>query len=701
MKLHTCLIAILAASLICTIARADDPLRYNVPKAPDNSFLLTQAGDWGMPITRLIGPNFRFTDHPVPNVTFRLAWDERDLILLADVEDKTPNEAEDLRRLYSRDSIEIYIAPSDRPRYRYQLTIAPGYDHHQPRVHVGDRRPDGSPELSYDVQRLPREDGYRLLVRLPFSNLDMQAKAGQRLRMQLVLNDGDASNRRRTFVWYPSGEAHRNPDATYEIRLATKSNDRHEVAGVADFRGFRDIVTLVQAPKDRAGQKVRLYEDGKTVGRGQLTPDGEMSVARIHLPLEKNQPERRLTLAVDGDKVASVAIPRTFSVASAINQLSFGASTTVFWEKEFPPCDFERKTDAQDALGWYRVETNYYDADLNEVTEAARPGRYAAISKITAESGETFTRYTVLYRSPEKVEFPWWAEGMAMVVDFPPGFGVDERVAQREKRVVGNQFTHAFRQTLRSDGWATLLAGLHEMDADGPESVTRTSPAAMSGDFMARLRMKVENYQYPFAVSLPADYEESGTERYPLILFLHGAGERGTDLARVRNNLVVKHVRGNDLPFIVVSPQCPPGEWWSSVVLDALLTQIGQTYCVDPDRIYITGLSMGGFGTWDMIVRYPDRFAAAIPVCGIGDRRDMGRISDLPVWVFHGDADDTVPIEPGIQAVEALRAAGGRVRFTIYPGVGHDSWTPTYTNPEIYSWLLKQKRGVPAEPKFQ
>lgn len=199
---------------------------------------------------------------------------------------------------------------------------------------------------------------------------------------------------------------------------------------------------------------------------------------------------------------------------------------------------------------------------------------------------------------------------------------------------------------------------------------------------------------FGYLLYLPPGNNDAGTEKFPLLLFLHGSGERGTDLDLVKKNGPPKVAEQMELPFIILSPQCPEVAWWDVDGVKVLLDEIIATYPVDKSRIYITGLSMGGFGTWDMIIKYPDVFAAAIPVCGAGYPFRLERIKNLPVWAFHGQKDDVVPIEYSQKMVDALKRANGNIKFTIYPEANHDSWTETYNNPEVYQWLLQQKRTV-------
>lgn len=200
-----------------------------------------------------------------------------------------------------------------------------------------------------------------------------------------------------------------------------------------------------------------------------------------------------------------------------------------------------------------------------------------------------------------------------------------------------------------------------------------------------------------YLIYLPGQYEQQ--ESWPLLLFLHGAGERGDDLELVKVHGPPKLIAaGRDFPMIVVSPQCPARQRWQPVTLSALVDEIVEQYHVDEDRIYVTGLSMGGFGTWALASYSPDRFAAIAPICGGGETFWGRDLKELPVWAFHGDQDEAVPVERSVQMIEALKRAGAEPRLTIYPGVGHDSWTQTYENPELYDWLLQHRRRPAASP---
>lgn len=206
--------------------------------------------------------------------------------------------------------------------------------------------------------------------------------------------------------------------------------------------------------------------------------------------------------------------------------------------------------------------------------------------------------------------------------------------------------------------------------------------------------------QLNYLLSLPDGYEQDTQKRWPLIMFLHGAGERGDDLEKLKVNGIPKVVaQGVKLPFVTVSPQCPLTSSWPGEVsvLGGLLDDILARYRVDPTRVYLTGLSMGGYGTWAWAVDQPTRFAAIAPICGgYGSvvRRVVWSLKGMPLWVFHGGKDEAVPVQESIRLVEALRAAGAgeELRFTLYPEANHDSWTESYNNPALYEWFLQHQR---------
>jgi predicted peptidase len=197
-----------------------------------------------------------------------------------------------------------------------------------------------------------------------------------------------------------------------------------------------------------------------------------------------------------------------------------------------------------------------------------------------------------------------------------------------------------------------------------------------------------------YLLYLPREYDSK--DKWPLMLFLHGRGESRGPLSVVKKWGPPRLIeRGENFPFLIVSPQCPEAESWpqpqQQATLLALLDQLSKNYKVDDTRIYLAGLSMGGFGAWRLAADHPERFAAIVPICGGGKVDDADKLKSLPIWVFHGTADPTVPLQRSTEMVEAIKKAGGaNIRFTTLEGIGHNSWEAAFACPDLYQWLDKQ-----------
>jgi predicted peptidase len=263
------------------------------------------------------------------------------------------------------------------------------------------------------------------------------------------------------------------------------------------------------------------------------------------------------------------------------------------------------------------------------------------------------------------------------------------------------------------------------------------APAAETQSVASFEKIITKKVGYHYLLSLPTGYDAAANKTWPVILFLHGSGERGNDLWKVAVHGPPKLIRGPVPPttptpgtkaprapapetaeardrreqsaaflkanFIVVSPQCPAGTWWDDDGVLALLDEITAKHRTDPTRHYLSGLSMGGFGTWSVAMKFPERFAAIVPICGGGNPTDVRRASrekksallSLGVWAFHGAKDPTVALAESETMVAALKRSGVTdLQLTVYPEATHDSWTETYQNPALYTWLLKHQRAV-------
>lgn len=242
-----------------------------------------------------------------------------------------------------------------------------------------------------------------------------------------------------------------------------------------------------------------------------------------------------------------------------------------------------------------------------------------------------------------------------------------------------------------------------------------------AADELAELRAQTQKRTYRdaqghtllYRLYVPKDY--SAKKQYALILFLHGAGERGSDndrqllhpdpLRLVAKEIAQKH------PALLVAPQCPTGQkwvdvnWWqkpyhhtpekpaeSMRLTLELMDALQKEFSIDPDRVYVTGLSMGGYGTFDALVRRPNYWAAAVPLCGGADDSRAKDFAHVPIWIFHGSKDGAVPVDRSRSVVEALKKAGGRPKYTEYEGAGHGIWRRAYAEPELPKWLFDQRR---------
>jgi predicted peptidase len=230
-------------------------------------------------------------------------------------------------------------------------------------------------------------------------------------------------------------------------------------------------------------------------------------------------------------------------------------------------------------------------------------------------------------------------------------------------------------------------------------------------DFERRQFKSTDGVRLPYRLLRPSRVSEG--EEFPLVLFLHGKGESGSDneaqLKWCVQDFAKPNVRSRHPCFVAV-PQCPEGDAWTGAwvgdkidlavetkvtdALVALLDELERELPIDVDRVYVGGLSMGGYGTWKLLAREPRRFSAAFPICGGGDPKTAASFKRIPIWAFHGAEDDVVPLAESQRMIDALRSVGAeRVKFTVYPGVGHHSWVDAFNEPRLFDWLFAQRRS--------
>jgi predicted peptidase len=227
----------------------------------------------------------------------------------------------------------------------------------------------------------------------------------------------------------------------------------------------------------------------------------------------------------------------------------------------------------------------------------------------------------------------------------------------------------------------------------------RTTAAQPAAGTQVEQSLKVSSGEtVKYLLHLPKEFDPQADKQWPVMLFLHGRGESRGPLSLVAKWGPPRFAaRGDDLPYILISPQCPTENRWADEGqqqgLVELLDHVTKKYQADRTRIYLTGLSMGGQGTWTLATNHGDRFAAVAVVCGRSDPSKVGKLKDLPIWVFHGTDDKVIPEKYTTDMIAAIRAAGGKnVRYTSLEYLGHNSWSAAYAIPELYSWLLKHRR---------
>ena len=202
------------------------------------------------------------------------------------------------------------------------------------------------------------------------------------------------------------------------------------------------------------------------------------------------------------------------------------------------------------------------------------------------------------------------------------------------------------------------------------------------------------HYPFRYLQYLPADFDEN--KQYPLLFYLHGAGERGDDPDLIALHGFFEYVRKEDAeyPFIMIAPQCPDGKYWGCFTesLLAFLDDIGKELPIDPSRIYLTGISMGGTGTWMLAMAAPERFAAIAPVCGSGICWYAGVLKEIPTYIFHGDCDVVIPITESVTMLKNINLSGGNAKMEICHGVGHNAWDIAYKGEKLTRWMLQFRK---------
>ncbi len=475
-----------------------------------------------------------------------------------------------------------------------------------------------------------------------------------------------------------------NPDNNvFQSVTATATNER-----------FRRVRVSVTAAPQLEGQVVEVRQDGRVLGSAVFYKQGERSIALVTLPMPpRNQNSRDSSVWIGGKRAVSLLLPDIETERRALTESAPILFTSfVFAGEEFPQADFEQPSLMEDALGAYSIQTQFYDASYNLVTRATTLGRYGAVVLVQPQNGPSFKRYITLYRQDRVLD--WNKDKSDFTGELPPEIGVSAEVLRQRQALWSKYLKQQFVDGLARDSSSgALLAGLHEA-GDGNGSGSWNNPWHRDETWWYGLKKKLgETRPTRYLVDLPPDYAKDKTKKWPLVLFLHGSGERGDDLNVLRRHGLPKLIaRGQKFPFILVSPQAPH-DYLLATQLIEVLDEVQAKYRVDADRVYVTGLSMGGNGTWFLALEFPERFAAIVPIAAGGDPGGAARLKNLPTWYFVGGKDDTFDPQRADDMVAAMKEAGVPFKFTRYPQAGHaETWEKAYADPELYQWLLSQKR---------
>lgn len=691
----------------------DTPV-FDIPRLADIA-IDGNPGDWdnhGFCVEAMAAADGSVKSTTDLDCRFSLGWDDRGLLVALTVRDNIFIESDDADSLWRDDCVELFLADRRGSSQVVQAVIAPGVDSHHPesRWRLYDHRKDEAlrktpPSLT--TARTKTHDGYVMEVLFPWENVGVRPAPGVEVGFQVFCDDVDITNARLfSAVWYPAVGAQVNPMRMHRLRLADRASAPVLAVGRARYEGMKGTRAIAVGTRELAGKPVAVQADGEQIARGTLTEAGGRAWANLQGPLAPFPKQwKLLQILVEEQIVDTVAMPDLATTRSnRVPELQYRFNPFCFAGSQFPDGGFYDPREAGNVLGPYSVKLAFYDARFNPVIAADAPGRYGAIVEIRPKGGTVIKQYCTLFRMPRDVDW-WHAEPfvkMAASVSLPAEFGISPTVVKEQAQTLDEYAERlAIDAFANSPDSAIVMAALSET-ASGTRITERNNPWNKERRWMHELKRRTDNaIPLQYLVHLPAGVETGAVTKCPAILFLHGSGERGLSLETLNlQQPLLKYSRSHtNFPFIVITPQCPPNQWWQPASLDDLYDEVTAKYPIDPDRFYLTGLSMGGYGSWMLAIEHPDRFAAVAPVCGGGDPQDIERIADVPVWNFHGARDRSVPITRSDEMISALRDGHGRVRYTVYPEGEHAIWKEVYNIDDLYAWFLQQARGKPNQPR--
>jgi len=628
--------------------------------------------DWskaGLPVHLLLGdgeslPSSSFAAHA------DLGWTDEGLVGHFAVTAPRTTEATDSERLFDGDSIEFFFRKPGASNDMFQVVVQPGITngHPEPRVHFFDyrqrpQRDDVAP-AAY-VARSKTANGYSMTIVLPWSVIGVHPQVGEQIGTRFTVNHVEPGMSRSRFIWTGNDETNEFWNLPV-VKLDAVAGRLNSVKAWMDWSP--DLLTgdlhLLATPE--LAQATATVKYGKSPAfQVQFKLDGGRAAAiqKIDGPKPGAKPGE-LTVLIGGQTLhPTVADTTPLRLARFMSGAGVGSrrrgearlgptiDTSPFTGEEFPAVAFAEQTYLEKLVGRVKVRSSFYDPTGVRRSKATKPGRYIAKIDVSCASAH-YSIYQSVFKKPAE----WSGDQASSVV----------AAAQFEGHRESEMSSYVARKA----------------DQDAIHSLRK------------RLGTQIK---YEYAVKVPTDYIAGSARKWPLIVYLHGSGggdEKSWPTVKVSDGPMGVAYREANFPFIVVALRSPGG-WFPPAVADAI-AEVESTYAIDKSRQYLTGFSMGGFGTWNTAYDQANRFAAIAPVAaGSGDSALMPLIKGLPTWVFQGAADGTVLPQLARGAVEALKKAGGNVKYTEYPGQDHvDTLRSAYAEKELYSWFL-QFRATP------
>lgn len=641
---------------------------------------------------RLVGQNGPLPKPSDFGARMALAWDEEGLLVGVWVRDDHRLEYE--TEMYRGDSVELFLGTKVE---HFQVVAGPGKTDLLPavRTFLNDLRVKKSPELSVEVQSAAgltgpataEMPGYFIEARLPWQNLGVTPARSAEVSFQAYVNDLDLGKKRYRATLFPGEDGARKlrelqPLVLSEIASETPVNMRVHQLG--------DEV-MIQALTEPSAKDRTLELRSKSEVLARVLLSGRDS--QIGLTLPRSSLPESAEVFIDGKPSGTIRFHPGDLSRSDVEKLDYEVYPTVFSGAAFLPLELRFRKEIEQVRGGLNVTCRYFNSKFEEVLEAKTPGRYGAEITISAQDGHAIVRHVTLFRLPENVD---WQKTVLRDLHFPAELGLDPAVESEHATDIADVFRRDWAANLGQKPYhATLLAGLFESKPLGKQGGYFESPRRRDSDWWFAFREKNGQIKsYDRLVTLPKGYESDPNKHWPLLVFLHGAGEGDTRESLNKWGPPKEIAKGREFPFIVAVPRSEPGQWqwWHPVQLAHFLDELEAEYRIDPDQIYMTGLSMGGSGTWRFATEYPERLAAIAPFCGNGIVDCAARLKELPIWIFQGEKDDPAIVLKTHEMVSALEKIGGKPKTSFSPNVGHNCWDEAYSATQLYEWLLSQRR---------